>query len=150
MGVILDKLRQFFEVDDWKYSELEGETILRLGFQGDHGSWTIFAQAKEDAEQLIIYSMLPNNAPPAYCDEVAKFLHMANYGLIVGNFEFDYSDGEIRFKSSVMAPAQDITNELIRHLLYANVVTVDRYFPGIMGIIYAGRTAEDCIEEIEG
>ncbi len=150
MGVILDKMKQFFDVDDWNYSELEGETILRMGFSGDNGNWTIFAQAKEDAEQLIVYSLFPNNAPDDKRDEVAKFLHMANYGLIVGNFEFDYSDGETRFKSSVMVPAQDITNEMIRHLVYANVLTVDRYFPGIMGILYAGRTAEDSVQEIEG
>ena len=150
MGVILDKIRQFFDVDDWNYSQLEGETILRLGFSGDNGNWTIFAQAKEDAEQLIVYSLFPNNTPEDKRAEVAKFLHMANYGLIVGNFEFDYSDGEARFKSSVMAPAQDITNEMIRHLVYANVLTVDRYFPGLMGILYGGKTAEAAIKEIEG
>ncbi len=150
MGVIFDKLKQFFDVDDWNYSQLEGETILRLGFAGDNGNWTIFAQAKEDAEQLIIYSLLPNNAPEDKRDEVSKFLHMANYGLIVGNFEFDFSDGETRFKSSVMAPAQDITNEMIRHLVYANVLTVDRYLPGVMGIIFGGKSAEECIYEIEG
>ena len=149
MGVILDKVKQFFDVDDWNYSQLEGETILRLGFSGDNGNWTIFAQAKEDAEQLILYSLFPNNAPEDKRGEVARSLHMANYGLIVGNFEFDYSDGETRFKTSVMAPAQDITNEMIRHLVYANVLTVDRYFPGLMGVLYGGKTAEQAVQEIE-
>lgn len=150
MGALLDKLVGFFESDDWNFSRVEGRDMLRMGFGGDNGRWTLLAQAREEADQVVIYSLFPSNAPENTRAEVSRFLHMANYGLMVGNFEFDWSDGEVRYKTSVMVSAEQLTDELIRHLVYPNVLTLDRYFPGVMGIIYAGRTAEDCIREIEG
>jgi hypothetical protein len=88
--------------------------------------------------------------PDDKMNEVAEFITRANYGMIIGNFELDYSDGEIRYKTSVDVEDIEIGEPLIRHLVYANVLTMDKYFPGLMRVLYAGIDPVNAIEEVEG
>ena len=44
---------------------------------------------------------------------MAEYLHRANYGLRVGNFELDYDDGEIRYKTYIDADFTEITDKTI-------------------------------------
>ena len=34
--------------DDWTFTKIEGETSLRLGFQGENGRWNCYAMVRED------------------------------------------------------------------------------------------------------
>jgi hypothetical protein len=70
--------------------------------------------------------------------------------MIIGNFELDYNDGEIRYKTSLDVEETPLTDALVRHLVYANVLTMDKYFPGLMRVLYAGIDPAIAIEEVEG
>ena len=61
---------------------------------------------------------------------IAELLTRANYGIRIGNFERDYSDGEIRDKSSLDFECQSLTPTLIRNSIYPAVQTMDYYLPG--------------------
>jgi len=148
-GGILDTVIQFFEEDDWKYHQLEGTTILRLGFTGDNGSWRCYAEAREEREQFVFYSVLDARVPEEKRPVMAEFLTRANYGMVVGNFEMDYSDGEVRYKTSIDVEGDRLSTALVKTLVYMNVLLVDRYFPGIMKVIYANASPEEQIQEIE-
>ena len=80
---------------------------------------------------------------------MAEFITRANFGMIIGNFELDYSDGEIRYKTSVDVEEVEVTDPLVRHLIYANVLTMDKYFPGLMRVLYGGISPVEAIEEVE-
>ncbi|MBP8974021.1 MAG: YbjN domain-containing protein, partial [Anaerolineae bacterium] len=80
---------------------------------------------------------------------VAEFLTRANFGLRIGNFELDYHDGEVRYKTSLDFEDEKLTPALIRNAVYPAVTTMDRYLPGLMKVVYGGRTPYEAIEEIE-
>jgi hypothetical protein len=147
---ILDTVVQFFKEDNWKYRQLEGKSALRLGFQGDNGSWNCYAQAREEHQQFVFYSVLDTNVPQNKRAAVAEFLTRANYGLFIGNFEMDYSDGEVRYKTSITVKGDRLTTALVKNLIYINVIMMDKYFPGIMSVVYAGISPADAIAEVEG
>ena len=150
MGRILDAVAQFLEKDSWPYTLMNDQPIYRTGFEGNHGQFTCYAQEREQQEQFVFYSVFPVRAPENKLAVVAEFINRANYGMIIGNFEMDYSDGEIRYKTSVDVEGVDMEEALLRHLVYANVLTIDKYFPGLMRVLYADITAEDAINEVEG
>jgi hypothetical protein len=150
MGQILDVVAQFLEEDDWPYTKLEGKTVLRTGFSGENGQWSCFAQALEERYQFVFYSIIPNKAPEERRPAMAEFLTRANYGLLIGNFEMDFSDGEIRYKTSIDVEDDELTPALLKQLLYANVLTMDRYWPGIMAVLYSDISPADAITDIEG
>ena len=150
MGKIFDAMVSFFDEDDWKYSVVEEDTILRLGFSGKNGNWQCYAQAKEEAEQCTFYSICPVKTPEGKRLEMAEFITRANYGLILGNFELDFDDGEIRYKTSIDVEDDRLSSALMKHLVYANILTMDQYMPGIMAVLYAGTEPARAVAEIEG
>ncbi len=150
MGRILETVERFLKSDDWPVSPVEGRTVIKTGFEGKSGQFTCYAQERKEQEQFVFYSIFPVRTPDDKMNEVAEFITRANYGMIIGNFELDYGDGEIRYKTSVDLEDVEINEPLVRHMVYANVLTMDKYFPGLMRVLYAGINPVNAIEEVEG
>lgn len=140
MGQLLDLVGQYLDADDWHY-ERDDENVIRMGFAGENGRWTVFARALEEKQQILFYSLCPLNAAEARRPAMAEFLTRANYGMVIGNFEMDYSDGEIRYKTSIDVENSPTTTALVKPLLYANCLMMDRYLPGITQVIAGGEPA---------
>ena len=142
-------LGKFLAEDGWFPQQLEDRTIYTMGFEGSNGRVTCYAQVRVDLEQFIFYVMAPAKVPENKRSLVAEFIARANYGLRIGNFEMDYSDGEVRYKSSLDFEGIVLQPELIKNAIYPAVQTTDRYLPGLMGIIYGDKLPEEAIAEIE-
>lgn len=124
--------------------------MYRVGFEGKNGRYTCFAQIRMDLEQFMFYAIAPVKVPEAAHAAAAEFLTRANYGLRIGNFEMDYTDGEVRYKSSLDFEDALLTPALIRNAIYPAVQTLDRYMPGLMAVVYGGQAPQAAIEVIEG
>jgi hypothetical protein len=70
--------------------------------------------------------------------------------MIIGNFEIDIEDGEVRYKTSVDLEGVEQVTHLLRNMVYANVLTMDKYFNGLMRILHGGLTPVEAIKEVEG
>ncbi|MGK7942847.1 MAG: hypothetical protein AB4058_00075, partial [Microcystaceae cyanobacterium] len=57
---------------------------------------------------------------------------------------------EIRYKTSIDVEGDRLTPALVENLVNINVITVDRYFPGMMKVIYGGMSPEEAIHSVEG
>jgi hypothetical protein len=150
MAGIFSRLIDFMEEEEWKYEIVEGETVLRFNFKGSAGRLLCYADVEEDKDWLIFYSYLPVNAPPEKMQAMAEYITRANRGMRIGNFELDFEDGEIRYKTSLDIEGGELTNKMIDNLLRANLSTMNRYFPGMMELIYSDKTPKDLVQKIEG
>jgi hypothetical protein len=150
MGKLLRTAITFFQTDGWSLSHIEEQTAIQTTFQGDNGQWNCYAQAREEQEQFVFYSVFPVAAPEDRRLAVAEFLTRANYGLVIGNFEMDFTDGEIRYKTGVDIEGDRLSPALVRQLVYANVLTMDMYLPGIMSVLYGDVSPAEAIAQIEG
>ncbi|MEH2032173.1 MAG: YbjN domain-containing protein [Nostoc sp.] len=149
-GDIFEEMVNFFKADDWPFVQIEGQPVLQIVFQGENGKWTCYANTRIEQQQFIFYSLCSVNAPEDKRLAVAELLTRANSGMLIGNFELDFADGEIRYKTSIDVEGDRLSYAIIRRLVYANVTMMDRYLPGIMSVIYSNATAEDAIAQIEG
>ncbi len=150
MGELFDVVVQFFTEDDWPFEIVEGRTMLRTAFQGENGRFRCFAQTREEQYQFVFYSGLYNNTPEDKRAAMAEFLTRANYGMVIGNFELDFSDGEVRYKTSIDVEGDRLTTALVKQMVYASVARMDSYVPGIMAVMYGAKTPLEAIVEIEG
>ncbi len=150
MGPIYDTAVRFFRDDDWKFQQYEGNSFLRMGFSGDNGSWECIADAKDDRNMFVFYSIASVKVPEKKRAAVADYLTRANYGLLIGNFEMDFNDGEVRYKSCIDVTGDRLTGALIKRLVYANVFMMDKYLPGLMNVIYSNTAPAQAIALIEG
>jgi hypothetical protein len=142
-------LGDFLEADGWHPQPIAENFVYRSMFIGENGEVTCFAQVRPDLEQFIFYVVMPMRVPETLRLPIAEFLTRANYGLRIGNFEMDFEDGEVRYKSSVDFEGITLTPSLIRNTMYPAVQTMDRYLPGILSVIYGGRTPAEAIAAVE-
>lgn len=149
MGRIFTALVDHLIEDGWKFEIIEGQTALKFPVRGKSGRLNVYADVDEDREILAFYSYLPANVPPERFADMAEFITRANYGMRIGNFEMDYRDGELRYKTSLDIEGGELTSKLIENLLGANLSTMDRYFHGLMRVIYGDSTPAQLIESIE-
>ncbi|MEL7038229.1 MAG: YbjN domain-containing protein [Cyanobacteria bacterium J06592_8] len=139
----------FFTEDDWPFTKLQGDLALRSVFQGKNGRWDCYAKVREAQQQFVFYSICSVNAPEDKRQAIAEFIARANYGTIIGNFELDFSDGEIRFKTSIDVEGDALSSALIQPLVYTNVMMMDEYLPGILAVLSGELSAVEAIAKIE-
>lgn len=149
MGNILKAAKEYFDEEEWSYTRLEGRPVLQLKFYSGVDSWHCYAHAFEDRHRLLFYSVSPINAPDNLRTEIAEYLTRANYGLVVGNFEMDWGDGEVRFKTSISMDGEALTMPLVQALVMPNLRTMGQYLPGIRAVIEQGATPLDAVSSIE-
>ncbi len=142
-------LGTFLNDDGWYPTRIEGKYLYKMGFTGDNGDLRCYAQVRVDQEQFIFYAIAPVKVPEAKRAAMAEFIARANYGLYIGNFAMDFSDGEVRYKSSLDFEGVELSVPLITHAVYPAVNTMDEYLPGIMKIIATDESPEAIIAEIE-
>lgn len=146
---VYDSMLAFFKEDDWRFDVIPGKSAIKAGFKGQNAVFQLVAQANEQTERLNVYSVLDIRIPADKRQAIAEYLTRANYGLNIGNFELDFSDGEVRYKTSIDVEGGQLTSKMIKNLVYVNVLMMDKYQPGIMAVVYGGKSPADAVAEVE-
>ena len=141
-------VENFLQEDQWPLTKLDNPSILQTVFQGDNGKWSCYAQVREAQRQLIFYSIAPINVEENKRLSMAEFITRINYTLSIGNFELDFDDGEIRYRTSLSLEESYLDSGLVKQLIYTNVLIMDKYLPSIMKVIYSDKSIEKIITEI--
>lgn len=146
---IFETMLKFFEQDEWTVSKIDNRPILQMRFEGNHGKWQCFAHAKEEKQQFLFYSICLSKVPTERRQALAEFLTRANFGLLMGNFELDFEDGEIRFKTSIDVENFSLSPEIVKQYVYTNVLMMDCYLSGILAVIADEVSPKEAITRIE-
>lgn len=128
----------------------ESDRVVSFPYQGKNEKWQCYADAREEMSLCCFYSIFPDAVPTEKRAPVAELLMRINYTLTVGNFEMDFEDGEVRFKTSIDVEGDRLSTALFRQLTIANVTMMDRYLPVIRNIIDNGLSPVEAIAAIEG
>jgi len=148
-GPIFQKVVEFFKDDGWPFEQLEDEEILRLEYEGENSKWRCFAHVIEESQRFVFLSSLANFVPKLMRLEASEYLTRANFGMEVGNFEMDFSDGTVRYRTSVDVEGGELTSTMIKNMVYLNIAVMDQYLPGLKKVVKDGMEPEKAIEEVE-
>lgn len=119
---------------DLDWHETGDEEVIRTDITGENGAWACYVVAREREGRCTVYSQAPWETPEARRIEMAELLTRINFGLPVGNFEMDFADGEIRFKTSLDVSGHRLAPELFDNLFEANLATTDVYLPALEAV----------------
>ena len=143
-------LGDYLKEDEWYPRRMEGKYAFTMGFTGRNGDLRCYAIIHPDLEEFLFYAVAPIKVPEEVRSAASEFITRANYGMRIGNLEMDYSDGEVRYKSSLNFEDEPLTPGMLRNTIYPCVHTLDRYLPGLLRVSFGGATPLEAIEEIEG
>jgi hypothetical protein len=149
MGRIYDAITTLFREDGWTNTAGERQPWARVFVKGTNGEYECVAKAREEQEQVLFYAYFPLHIPEEKRRDVAEFVARANYGLILGNLELDMRDREVRFKTSLDVEGMPVAGKPLKNLIYSNLLTMDRYLPGLMALLYGNVTAEQAVSQVE-
>lgn len=142
---ILDVVAAFLTEDGWEFAAVEGQSMLEFQFKGDSTTWGCIAQSIEDQHQFAFYSVLPDLVGADHHAAVADLTARINFGLVIGNFEFDMDSGELRYKTSIDVEGAELVPALVKQLVYANLLVTDHYVPALAA---AGSGAVGAVEAL--
>ncbi len=145
----LETLGNFLEADGWNPQFVEDRQFYKINFESETGRGLAYAQILTDMEQFLFYVLMPFKIPEESRNTIAEFITRANYGLRVGNFEMDYEDGEVRYKSCLDFQGEILTTGYIRNTMYPALKIMELYLPGFLSVVYGGQTPEEAIALLE-
>jgi hypothetical protein len=149
MTDVLEQVIAFMEADGWP-CERQNPVTIRSAFEGKHGRWEVFVSVRSQHNLLAVFSIAPAAVPAEERTTVGEFLHRANFGLYVGNFDLDYTNGRVQARTGLDFTGTAVTDAMIKNLLYLNVTLMDRYLPGLQQVIDGSMTPEAAANQIEG
>jgi len=132
----LEAIRKFLKEEDLSFFEpVNGKhkerQVISLVMNRDVARWHVWISIVNE-KVLLVHSHVGFNVPKGRRQAVAELITRANFGLLVGGWDMDMNDGEIRYRSSTpFDEGEVLPREVLRHTFYANLSTFERYFPAI-------------------
>jgi hypothetical protein len=149
MGRLLDVVVAYLDEEEFEY-DVESDERVELTFTTNNGVLVTWFSIDEDDDIVLYVSRCPVFVPEERRPAAMEFLTRANFGLRIGHFEFDLDDGEVRYKTSIDVEGDELSPALVKRMLRPNLMTMDRYLPGLLRVVYGATTPAQEIAAIEG
>jgi CheY-like chemotaxis protein len=133
-SAVLVALKDAFSKLGWPYVEQQGLPVLLSELEGPLGRWAFYARVAAEHGIVGFYSICPERVPEERRVDAADFLTWVNHGLAHGNFELDFEDGEVRFKTVMPLAGHEIDHEVVRRLVRANGLAMETYLEDIRAL----------------
>ena len=128
-----------------RFEQLSDNT-LRTGFIGDNGNFDSYVDIYEDIGQITVRTISPIKAPRNKWLQVAEITTLANAKVRYGSFELSDITGHFAFKTNIMLGSAELHEDIVEHLIYANWLHIDRYFPAISAVIFGNDSPKEAID----
>lgn len=145
-------ITDFLTEDDWNYTfdAEKGRFQFIMSTNRKLKNVSYIISVRDDS--YIVYATSPIGPSADDPDEMARmaeFICRANFGLVNGNFELDFRDGEIRYKTYVNCDGIVPTKGMIRSSIFVIASMYKRYADGIIDVLFKDITPEEAIKNCE-
>lgn len=150
MKKYIELIENIFKEMEWKYDYREDNNVFISGVNSNEmmGNLKMFIFMEENS--CNVYWVFGHNVEKSYLPTVSEFLHRANFGLKDGNFEMDYDDGEIKYKTFVNFLNSDVSKEVLQRTMFIGVQMFKQYAKGLLKVMLGDEKVKECIEMCEG
>lgn len=150
MGPLLSAVDDFLQGQGWAHEQLPDLDVISFSFQGDPERWMCFVEAQEEDQRVVARSVVPYNIPLERRPAAMEYITRVNYGLVIGNFEIDLDDGEVRFKTGIDVRGATLTPVLVERIVIPNLFAMNTYLPGLEALVTdASASPADLVAGIE-
>lgn len=145
----IDAIKAFFNNNEWKYNYNEKDNVFISGIDMGNIIGSVRMLIILSDKSYNVYMILNSKIEEQYFSIIAEFLHRVNYGLNNGNFEIDYRDGEIRYKTYVSFIDGNVSEEIVADSIIVGAAMINRYGKGLMQLMLGDGTPEEWVEYCE-
>lgn len=148
LNEIKKAIETYLRDDDWHYTLDKESNVIRCGVNLNNRlqECKIIIDIRDD--KYLVYGLINLNCDEAHKNEMAKLIAMINYGLIFGNFELDYSDGEVRYKTATNCKNSIPSNEIIEDSIMIPAFMFNRFGDAIIEVMFGIKDAQEAFDDI--
>lgn len=145
---MLKKILAYFDEQNWEYDLPEpSEELVLLGVSTENDNeFQCLIHVNETAKNAVFFSIFPNNVPEKRRTLLAVLLLKINYLLLLGSFEMDFDDGQIRFKISYVFEDMELSVKTIEYIVSNVIIEMDTHFQIIQHFIEKKMTSKEISE----
>ncbi len=150
VGSLQQSIKDYLDAQNWHYNWDEEDRYFSMGMNlKEVDSCRVYIQMRED-DGFTIYSVLPMKVSEEKRSAAAEYITRANYGLILGCFELDYEDGEVRYKVTTCCGDIKLAEGPMDRIINTGFAMLDRYGKGLLSVMYGNVEPAAAIKEVEG
>jgi hypothetical protein len=143
----LDRVERVAEARRWTFDRTT-QTEVTMLLEGSWSDLHVSMNWREEVETLHVACTFDAKVPAGRRDEAARLIALVNEQLLHGHFDLWQNDGSLVHRNSLLlaggAEANDAQCETMIRLA---VETCQRYFPAVQFVVWAGRSAEEALEQ---
>ena len=143
---LANSIKQYLTEDKCRFEYVEEYGIFHfyMGIRGRmHSIRYIIAVQKNEVMFYGICPITVDQNDTEMLTQMSEFICCANYGTRNGNFELDFRDGEIRYKSYIDASNILPSKEIVGNSISCIAAMYELYSEGIADIIFGASSAEE-------
>lgn len=129
-----------------KYSRHDDDKVITLTMHGDDLPIEMLLAVIEKQEVIPLLSPIRPKVPEDKRIDAAVAVNVANYGIVFGSFDYDISDGELRWRAVLPYGDNGITEDQIRYLVMVSAHAIDNYNDKFMMLSKGMMKLEQFIE----
>jgi hypothetical protein len=148
MGPIFETVGGWLEEQGIEY-ETRDEQSFSFNYKGENALWPCFVICREEEAQVLFYSVAPVSVAPESRVDVAEMVLRANYGAVLGGFELDVDDGEVRYRTGLDVSDTKLDPVMFRNIVLMNLLMMDTYMPALLAVIHGGVVPSIAVEKTE-
>ena len=141
-------LCDMLDEDDWKFERSDDKLAVRFIVQGEDIPMEFVAAIDPDRYLIRIVSRLPFHFGEDARVAGAIVTGQVNFKLAEGCFDYDFSDGEVRFKLTSSYRDSLISKELFNYMIRLACYTVDMYNDTFMLVAKGMLSADEFIAKL--
>ena len=122
-------------------------TGMQLYVNTEHAVLSLSAFSAEDGSWIVVFGSHPARVPAERRSAVADAMARINYQQVIGNFDLDAADGEMRYRIGHATDMTELTSEVVSRLVGYMLYTWRRFHNALMAVAYGGRSPEDAVSE---
>ena len=145
----LVKIRDWLTRNDWTFENAEDASYIRTGVQGKHARFRIVLGVRGEGPTFLCFALYDFNVPSPRRPAAADLVNRINYTSLVGNFEMDFDDGELRYRVTFPLDGGELADDQVERCLVVAAMMADRFYPAWMSLIHAGLPPGAALDTID-
>lgn len=132
---LLDAVEQACATREWETErDVLAGTVKLVLVAGPLLELTLTCVVLDAADSIILLVRLPGRVRPDRISAVAEYLAGANWGMELGTFDLDLSDGEVLFRATIVAPDGLISPMAVELVVDRSMGEVTHYASGLIDV----------------
>jgi hypothetical protein len=144
---LFDRVHDYLTAKDWTFSSYADKEFFSFGLRLKDGSVRVTVDTAEGGgwSRVLVYVTYPTFVPEQRRPAVLEAIARINCVTVLGNFEMDLRDGEIRVRTMLESDGF-IGEPMIDRAVRRGLDTADQYQASLLAISFGNASPKDILE----